>query len=159
MTFDSSFWLSISFILFFALLGRRLWEIVRSQVDQYRDAIANEFKEAQRLHTEAYAMLKDIQKKNDEAEQHAAALVAHAQQEVERLKENSARELEEFVRRKEQAALERIKIAEVEIMRDLREQALNRALQITEEKLKEALTPERDYKMVERALDILKESA
>jgi len=52
MVYDASFWVLISFLLFFAVMGRRFFKKVLLQLDQRSYRIAQQIREATDLHEE-----------------------------------------------------------------------------------------------------------
>src|SRR5579862_6830319 len=60
-------WVAIAFVVFFVLFGKKLWTVVRDLLDQRAETVRAELAEAQRLRTEAEAMLRDARTRRETA--------------------------------------------------------------------------------------------
>src|ERR1700739_1623545 len=105
-------WVLIAFILFFVLFGKKLWGALAGMLDDRAAKVRAELDEAARLRQEAEAMLRDAEKRREEALREAQALIAGAKTEAERVAAAAATEGERSERRREQMAMDRIAAAE-----------------------------------------------
>src|SRR5260370_39201552 len=131
--FEAEFWVAIACVIFVGVLGysgvRRL--LVKG-VDDRRDRIKAELDEARRLKTEAQALLAQYQRKQQEAEREALAIVASAKAEAERLAAEAEAKLEDFVARRTKMAENKIAQAEAQALADVRSAAAEAAAPASE---------------------------
>jgi len=130
---EAEAWVAIAFALFLALLfylgaHRR----VIGGIDARQARIKAELDEAVRLREEAQAVLAEFEKKGREAEGEAAAIVASARAEAERLAAEAKARMEDFVARRTKMAETKIAQAEAQAMADVRAAAADTAVAAAE---------------------------
>ena len=79
---DPKFWVAVSFVVFLALVGRRLWTALTDALDARAGRVRSELAEAARLRSEAEAMLKQAEADRAAALREAEAMVAGAKAEA-----------------------------------------------------------------------------
>ena len=121
---DPEFWVLVSFVIFFALFGRRLWSAIAGMLDGRADTIRAELAEAQRLRAEAEAMLAGAQRSRTEALAEAEQVVARSRAEAAHVTEDAMAEAEASGRRRERVALDRIAAAEKAALAEIRQTAV-----------------------------------
>jgi F-type H+-transporting ATPase subunit b len=126
-------WVAIGFLIFLGLLAylgvhRKLIE----NLDQRQVRIKSELDEARRLRDEAQALLADFERKGREAESEAAAIVANANVEAERLAAEAKTRMEDFVVRRTKMAEAKIAHAEAQALADVRSAAVDAAVAAAE---------------------------
>src|SRR6516164_1569223 len=97
---DAEFWVAAAFVVFvggLAYLGAH--QMMVKLIDQRRDKIKAELDEARALKEEAQAVLAQYQRRQREADEEAAAIIAGAKAEAERVTSEAAAKMEEFVGR------------------------------------------------------------
>ncbi|ACK52701.1 H+transporting two-sector ATPase B/B' subunit [Methylocella silvestris BL2] len=109
----------------FAYLG--VHKKIAGALDSRGERIKGELAEAQRLRAEAEAVLASFGKRLQEAEAEAAAVVAQAHAEADRLAKEAATRLTEFVERRTKQAQEKIAAAEAQATADVRAAAADAA--------------------------------
>src|SRR5208282_1112749 len=92
-------WVAIAFVVFFILFGKKLWTVVRDLLDQRAEAVRAELAEAQRLRTEAEAMLRDARARRESALVEAQRLLEGARAEAVRLSAAAAADAEASAKR------------------------------------------------------------
>src|SRR6202451_2500911 len=108
-------WVAIGFFLFLALLVYLgVHRQVFDNLDQRQARIKSELDEARRLKEEAQALLAEFQRKGREAENEAAAIIAGARAEAERLAAEAKTRMEDFVARRTKMAEAKITQAEAQ---------------------------------------------
>ncbi|MBI07769.1 MAG: F0F1 ATP synthase subunit B [Rhodospirillaceae bacterium] len=152
ITQNANFWILIAFLTFFGVFGRKAWRAIKTTLDGRRDKIQAELDEAQRLREEAQSVLADYERKKREAEEEATKMVESAKIEAERHANDARRALEETMRRREEAAVQRIQQAEADALREVREMAADLAVQATAELIRENLDETRSDTMIEKAI-------
>jgi len=101
-------------------------------VDDRRDRIKAELDEARRLKSEAQALLAQYERKQQEAEREAQAIVASAKVEAERMAAEAAAKIEDFVARRTKMAEDKIAQAEAQALADVRSAAAEAAVAAAE---------------------------
>jgi F-type H+-transporting ATPase subunit b len=132
-------WVALAFLLFIALLvylGAHR-KVVES-IDQRQGRIKGELDEARRLKEEAQALLAEFQRKGREAESEAAAMIAGAKVEAERLAAEAKTKMEDFVTRRTKIAEAKITQAEAQALADVRAAAADAAVAAAEKILSAA---------------------
>jgi F-type H+-transporting ATPase subunit b len=130
---EAEFWVAAAFLIFLGVLGYfRVHKLLLSSIDERRDRIKAELDEARRLKSEAQALLAQYQRKQQEAEREAQAIVASAKTEAERLSAEAAAKLEEFVARRTRMAEGRIAQAEAQALAEVRSAATDAAVAAAE---------------------------
>jgi F-type H+-transporting ATPase subunit b len=97
-------------------------------IDDRRDRIKAELAEARRFKEEAQVLLAEYERKRQEAEHEAQAIIASAKAEAERLAAEAAAKVEEFVARRTKMAQEKIAQAEAQALADVRSAAADAAV-------------------------------
>jgi F-type H+-transporting ATPase subunit b len=120
---DPKFWVAMSFVIFFALVGRMAWARVTAMLDERAARIRAELDEAQRLRAEAEAMLRQAEADAQAALKEAEAMLARAREEAERVAKATAAEAEAGAKRRERMALDRIAAAEAGAVAEVRNAA------------------------------------
>src|SRR3954453_2365832 len=137
---DAEFWVAVAFVLFVGVLGYfAVHKLILSSVDQRRDRIKADLDEARRLKEEAQALLAEYRHKQSEAEQEAAAIVAGAKTEAERMVMEAVAKTEEFVARRTKMAETKIAQAEAQAVADVRAAAAEAAVSAAEKILTDSV--------------------
>jgi F-type H+-transporting ATPase subunit b len=126
---DAEFWVAVAFVVFLGgLIYLGAHEMMIKFIDQRRDRIKAELDEALRLKEEAQALLAQYQRKQREAEQEAAGIIAGAAAEAERMMAEAKAKTEEFVARRSKMAETKIAQAEAQALADVRAAAAEAAV-------------------------------
>jgi F-type H+-transporting ATPase subunit b len=127
--FEAEFWVAVAFVIFLAVLGYvQVHTMIAKSIDERRNRIRAELDEARTLKEEARALLAQYQEKRQAAEQEAAAIVAGAQAEAERLAAEAKVKMEDFVARRTRMAESKIAQAEAQALADVRSAAAEAAV-------------------------------
>jgi F-type H+-transporting ATPase subunit b len=126
---EAEFWVAVATVLFVLLLGymgvhKRLLEAL----DARRARIQAELDEASRLKDEAAKLVAEYQRKRQEAEAEAEALIANARAEAERYAAEAHAKMDEFVARRTKMAETKIAQAEAQALADVRAAAADAAV-------------------------------
>lgn len=137
---EPEFWVAVAFVVFLGVLGYfRVHRKLIEGLDGRRARIQAELDEARRLKDEAQAILAQYQRKQQEAEQEAAAIVASAKAEAERLATEANARMEEFVARRTKMAETKIAQAEAQALADVRGAATDAAVAVAEKILSQTV--------------------
>jgi len=130
---DAEFWVAVAFVIFIALLVKfGAFKMLLGELDKRGERIASELDEAKRLRADAEALLASYEKRRHEAETEAAAIIAQAKVEAERLAKEAETKLADFVARRQKSAEEKIAQAETEAAREVRNAAAEAAIGVSE---------------------------
>src|SRR5260370_9001891 len=95
---DAEFWVAVAFVAFLGvLIYFGVHEMMVKYIDQRRDRIKAELDEALRLKEEAQALLAQYQRKQREAEQEAAAIIAGPTPDPQPMMAEAKTKMEEFI--------------------------------------------------------------
>ena len=140
MTFftDPTFWVAISLLLFAALVYQPIAKALPKALDARAAKIRAEIEEAEKLRAEAQDLLAQYQRQQREVAAEAETVVRHAREETNRMAEEGKARLEAALKRREKAALERIRRAEEQAMAGVRAAAADAAQNLIGERLERA---------------------
>lgn len=126
--FEAEFWVAVAFVVFVGILVYfKVHRLLVKSLDDRRERIKAELDESRRLKTEAEALFATYQRKQQEAEQEAQAIVDGAKAEAERLAAEAAAKIEEFIARHTKMAESKIAQAEAQALADVRSAAAEAA--------------------------------
>jgi F-type H+-transporting ATPase subunit b len=130
---DPEFWVLLAFVIFLGILAKfGVPKMALSALDERSDRIKQALDEAQRLRSEAQAVLAQYQKKRVEAEKEAQAIIVNARIEAERLAGEAKGKVEEFIARRTKMAESKIAQAEAQALADVRAAAADAAVAAAE---------------------------
>ena len=145
-------WVSIAFVIFVALFGRRLWSALAGMLDSRAAAVRAELAEAARLKREAEAMLADAQVRRQQAMDDAQRLLDGARAEAGRLAEAAAVDARTGAARRERMASDRIAAAEQAAITEVRLTAAEVAATAAERVIRNTLGVEGDAQLIDHAI-------
>ena len=126
-------WVAIGFLCFLGLLAYLgVHRKLLAGIDARQARIKSELDDARRLREEAQALLAEFERKGREAETEAAAIIASAKAEAERLATEAKTRTEDFVARRTKMAEAKIAQAEVQAIADVRSAATDAAVAAAE---------------------------
>ena len=154
---DAEFWVAVSFVVFLGgLIYLGVHEMMVKYIDQRRDRIKAELDEALRLKEEAQALLAQYQRKQREAEQEAAAIIAGATAEAERMMAEAKTKMEEFIARRSKMAETKIAQAEAQALADVRAAAAEAAVTAAEKILSQIVKGDIADRLIVKGIDDVK---
>jgi F-type H+-transporting ATPase subunit b len=143
--FDAEFYVAVGFTIFLLVL---LWAGAHSKfaamIDSRINRIKSELAEAERLRSEAESLLASFEKKREEAETEAKAIVAQAKEEAELIAAEGKRRLEEFMARSVKQVEQKIAQAESQATADVLAAAADAAVKVAESVLAKG-APGKDF--------------
>jgi F-type H+-transporting ATPase subunit b len=149
---NPTFWVGVAFVVFVIAAFKPGKRVFTQALDARIARIREEVEEAQRLREEAQAMLASYQRRQREAIQEAEQIIAHAREEAERVKAKAETDLEDAVKRREQQAAAKIAQAEASAIEEIREKAVDMAIEATARLLEEKMAGEAGDKAVAAAI-------
>ena len=127
---EAEFWVGVALAIF---AGVVLWlkvpAMATKALDSRAEKIRAELNEAERLRKEAEALLASIRVRREEAERHAAEMIANAGIEAKRLEADAAVRLEEQIKRRAAIAQGKIAQAEAQAAADVKAAAAELAIE------------------------------
>jgi F-type H+-transporting ATPase subunit b len=154
---DAEFWVAVAFVVFIGgLIYLGVHEMMVNYIDQRRDRIKAELDEALRLKEEAQALLAQYQRKQREAEQEAAAILAGATAEAERMLAEAKTKMEEFIARRGKMAESKIAQAEAQALADVRAAAAEAAVSAAEKILTQIVKGEVADRLIVKGVEDVK---
>jgi F-type H+-transporting ATPase subunit b len=154
---DAEFWVAVAFVVFLGgLVYLGVHEMMVKFIDQRRDRIKAELDEALRLKEEAQALLAQYQRKQREAEQEAAGIIAGATAEAERMTAEAKIKMEEFIARRTKMAETKIAQAEAQALADVRAAAAEAAVGAAEKILSQTVKGEIAERLIVKGIDDVK---
>ncbi len=155
--FDAEFWVAVAFFLFMGvLIYFETHKKVAKALDERRDRIKAELDEARRLKDEAQALLAQYQRKHQEAEREAQAIVASATAEAERIGAEAKAKMEDFVVRRTKMAENKIAQAEAQALADVRSAAAEAAVTAAETILSRTVKGKLADELIAKGIDDVK---
>src|SRR2546430_2474125 len=137
--------------------GRRPQRLLRrtGALDERAARIRTDLDEACQLREEAEQLLLQYQQREREAATEAAAIVAHAKEEAERIAAQSARDLDAALVRRQRLAEERIAQAEAKALDEIRAVAVDVAIDAAREVIQSEMDERRGAAMLDAAIAAL----
>jgi F-type H+-transporting ATPase subunit b len=149
---DPAFWVGVAFFLFFALAGKTMWRRVSAMLDKRAADIAKSLADAERLRDEALKAKTEAERTLARAASESDAILQQAREEAARLKARALASLGTAVALREQQALDRIAQAESAAAKQVRNTAVDVALNATRALLREQVGTGRTGALIEDAI-------
>ncbi|MBR0672680.1 F0F1 ATP synthase subunit B family protein [Neoroseomonas soli] len=149
---DPKFWVAVSFVLFFVLLGKKIWGVLTGALDGKADRIRRQLAEAADLRAQAEQMLHAAEAERTAAAKEAEELLARAREEANRLAAAAAAEAEAAAKRRERMAMDRIAAAEASAITDVRHAAAEVAGAAARTVLADTLDASADATLIDRSV-------
>jgi len=146
---------AIAFVIAVALVSKRAWAVISAALDARAARIKAQLDEAQALREEAQQALAQIQRRQRDALQEAEAIIAHAREEAARYAEKAKRDLGAALERRERLAQERIALAERKAVDEVRNAAVDVAIEAARRIIAENLGAAQGSALIERAIEEL----
>jgi len=143
---------AISFFIVVALAFRYGRKALLSWLDGEIAKIRTELDTARALRAEAEVALADCKRKQTNAEAEAQQIVSAAKQRVEAMRKKAEEDLAASLTRREFLAEERIRMAQVEAIAEVRATAVNMAVDLARKNLTENLSKDVAVKLVDQAI-------
>lgn len=130
---DATFWALIGLVIFLGIVAyMKVPAMIAKSLDERAGRIRGELDEARRLREEAQQLLAEYQRKRKDAEKEAGELIAAAEHEAEGLVADARQKTEDFVQRRAAMAEQKIALAEVEAINEVRQSAIDIAVAAAE---------------------------
>ena len=120
MGLSQTAWVLIAFILFFVLVGKKLWSSLTTNLDQRKKMIENELNEAKKLREEAQAELNASLKKQKEINKQVLDIINDAKSTAKQIEADALKKSDIIIKRKEEQAKQKINNAQVEALNNIK---------------------------------------
>jgi len=120
MGLSQTAWVLIAFILFFVLVGKKLWSALTTNLDQRKKMIENELNEAKKLREEAQAELNASLKKQKEINKQVLDIINDAKSTAKQIEADALKKSEIIIKRKEEQAKQKINNAQIEAINNIK---------------------------------------
>lgn len=150
---NPTLWVGVAFVLFVVLVGRNLYKMVGSMLDQRIARVKSTISEAENLRQQAEKILKEYQEKFGQAEYEAREMVLRAQAEAELLKEQSFKNLELTLERRQRDAITKMEQAQQQLLQQTKTEIAHMATHAVYALLSEKMTAKLDEQLFEHSLE------
>ena len=155
--YEPEFWVAVSFFIFIGVLVYLgVHKKVANELDARALRISKELEEVRRLREEAEKLLADNRRKLGDVVTEVDNIIALAARQAENLAVETRQSLKEHVERRIRLAEEKIARAEMEAVRELRNDAVDVAIAAAQNLIAAKLTPNRAKKLVSESTKALK---
>ena len=120
MGLSQTAWVLIAFILFFVLVGIKLWSALTTNLDQRKKMIENELNEAKKLREEAQAELNASLKKQKEINKQVLDIINDAKSTAKQIEVEALKKSDIIIKRKEEQAKQKINNAQIEALNNIK---------------------------------------
>ncbi len=120
MGLSQTAWVLIAFILFFVLVGKKLWSALTTNLDQRKKMIENELNEAKKLREEAQAELNSSLKKQKEINKQVLDIINDAKSTAKQIEADALKKSDIIIKRKEEQAKQKINNAQIEAINNIK---------------------------------------
>ncbi len=120
MGLSQTAWVLIAFILFFVLVGKKIWSALTTNLDLRKKMIENELNEAKKLREEAQAELNASLKKQKEINKQVLDIINDAKSTAKQIEADAVKKSDTIIRRKEEQARQKINNAQIEAINNIK---------------------------------------
>jgi F-type H+-transporting ATPase subunit b len=149
------FWKTVNTVILIAILYYLLKKPISKFVSDGINAIVSKFEGAKQEKEEALSLLKEAEKKSQEARGEAERIVKYSQELAEKEKQQIIAEAKATAERVIKMADEEIEKEVYKAKEELKKFAAKKAVELAEKKLKAAINPEMNKKLIESSLQKL----
>lgn len=120
MELSQTTWVLIAFILFFVLVGKKLWTTLTENLDQRKKIIENDLNEAKKLREEAQAELNASLKKKKEINKQVLDIINDAKSTAKQIEADALQKSDIIIKRKEEQAKQKINNAQIDAINNIK---------------------------------------
>lgn len=137
MHFDEKFWIAAAFLLFLALVYKKIFQIIVGKLDNKLAEIKSELSKAESLKEEATNLSKTFKKEEEIAKENAKRIIEEAKNSADNMLKSSKKEIENFSKKRLKEIDNNIDNLKHEHKENLRQEIVDTALSIVDSYLKE----------------------
>jgi F-type H+-transporting ATPase subunit b len=154
---DATFWALVGLLIFIGIIVyKKVPAMVTKSLDDRAERIQRELNEARSLREEAQKLLAEYQRKREEAEVEAEGILAQAKRDAALIAEEARVKTEEFVKRREVMAEQKIAQAEADAISEVRAQAVSIAIAASTELLGKGMDAKASADLFKASLNEIK---
>lgn len=146
---NTTFWVAVALVLFFALIWWKGRQAIADGLAARIDEIRREIAEAEQLKEESLALLAKYQRQHKEALEQAEAIVENAKAEAKTMKAQATKRLDEQLARREAQAMDKIRQAEENALKEVRAAAVDLAIAASERVLRDTVAEKGDPRLAQ----------
>ncbi len=151
------FWVAVAFVIFMVFAAWKVRGPIVAALDERAAKIRQELDEAERLRIESQQLLAEYKRKQRDAVNEVAEMLDRTEKEAKRLRERAEADLDAALARRKQQALDRIEQAEADALAEVRNTAVDIAVEAARKLLAENLDKEKAGALVDEAVRDLAE--
>jgi len=125
---DPTFWVFVSFVIFFLMSGKPIFKAISSALDKRSDEIRLELEEAVRLREEAQTIVADYRKKEHESLEEAERIVEQTKVDAQQMADRAEADLRDALEKRKTMALQKIAQAETKAVQAVQEHVVDIAI-------------------------------
>jgi F-type H+-transporting ATPase subunit b len=149
------FWSAVSFAILLFLLKRYAFPAITEILDARERTITENLAKAERARKDAEQLLAEYQAKLKAAQQEATAMIDQARKQAQQVAEDNQRRVKEDTDRMLATAREEMARERVRVNKELKDQAVELVMAVSERILKRSLTDADQKRLVKEAIDQL----
>ena len=156
---NPEFWVLVGFLIFFGLLGRTFWKLMKGGLDGRAAKVQEQLNEASALRAEAQRVLDLYRGKQEQAVKDANDILEAAKAQAEILRKTGEDELKRSLTAREAQAMDRIAQAEQAAIQSVKARAVEIAILASTVLVTESIDKDGAAALVDRAIDDLPQRA
>ena len=154
MTFDATFWVTISFLIFLGILVYfKIPQKVKEILEQNISNIKNQINEAEKLKEDAKNILAEHEKKISNSKKEVKELINNANEEAEKNVIKTNEEFHKFMENRKKNAEERIRQLKNQVEKDIKNASVKIAIESVEKLIKNSLDKSKLDKIYSSSLE------
>jgi F-type H+-transporting ATPase subunit b len=156
---NPEFWVLVGFLIFFGLLGRTFWKLMKGGLDGRAAKVQEQLNEASALRAEAQRVLDLYRGKQEQAVKDANDILEAAKAQAEIMRQTGEAELKRSLIAREAQAMDRIAQAEQAAIQSVKARAVEIAIHAATGLVSESIDQNGAAALVDRAIDDLPQRA
>ena len=156
---NPEFWVLVGFLIFFGLLGRTFWKLMKGGLDGRAAKVQEQLNEASALRAEAQRVLDLYRGKQEQAVKDATDILEAAKAQAEIMRQTGEAELKRSLTAREAQAMDRIAQAEQAAIQSVKARAVEIAISAATGLVAESIDKDGAAALVDRAIDDLSQRA
>jgi F-type H+-transporting ATPase subunit b len=156
---NPEFWVLVGFLIFFGLLGRTFWKLMKGGLDGRAAKVQEQLNEATALRAEAQRVLDLYRGKQEQAVKDANDILEAAKAQAEIMRQTGEADLKRSLTAREAQAMDRIAQAEQAAIQSVKARAVEIAIHAATGLVAESIDQNGAAALVDRAIDDLPQRA
>lgn len=149
---NPTFWVGISTIIVFTMLAKPIAKFLNQVLDERAKKIEEQLNEAKNLKIEAEKLVQEYNDKKAQADIEAEKIIKQTKENIEIIKTKTLDKLNKEMEKKEADAINKIAMAENQVIREITNKAIEIAMEATKKTISEHLDDEQRDKLIEQSI-------